>query len=83
MEALQIIKYRKKKVRLNLMLDWAETMEKLKVDGQMKGDLGNDNLTDSEEREDVLSGLIADSSEDGVKMALAAVELEDEFLDET
>lgn len=79
MEALQIIKYRKKKERLNLMSDWAETVEKVHLDEEMKGEI--DGPGETSPTSDILADLLENRSEDGMKAALSAIEQEDEMWD--
>jgi hypothetical protein len=78
MEALQIIKYRKRKERMNLMSDWTETMEKVKMDEKMQGDVDKEESSSSS----ILADLLEDSSEEGLKAAVTALDRDDELFDD-
>jgi hypothetical protein len=79
MEALQIIKYRRKKERVNLMSDWSETLEKVKLDEKMTGTVNDPNSSTSSA--EILAGLLVDPSEGKMKAALVAIDQEDELFE--
>jgi hypothetical protein len=80
MEALQIIKYRRKKARINLMSDWRETVEKVKLDERMKGNVDDPESSTSSNK--ALSTLLLDSSEDKFKTVMAAIDDEDKLFED-
>jgi hypothetical protein len=76
MEVLQIIKYCKKKECINFMLDWTETMEKVKIDEKMKGDI------DGEGTSSEIADLLENSLEECLKAVMTALDHKDDLIDD-